>query len=235
MSAVFISIAFCGELIMENFITLFIECLPALLQGLKMTLIMAGASLFFAFWLGLLLAIMSLSSIKILRVIYTVYVYIIRGIPVMIFGLFLFFGVGALLGIKFNPLIASIITLTVNASAYLAEIFRGGIKAVDKGQVEASRSLGFGYFKTMRLVVIPQAIKIMIPPIINQFITTLKDTSILSVISVRELTMNAQIIIARNYKPFEVYAFAALMYLVIIVALSLIANYVERRLQHEQH
>lgn len=219
---------------MENLIELFIQCLPSLAQGLKMTLIMAVSSLFFAFWLGLLLAIMSLSSFKILRLIYTVYVYIIRGIPVMIFGLFLFFGVGALLGIKFDPMIASIITLTVNASAYLAEIFRGGIKAVDKGQVEASRSLGLSYFKTMRLVVIPQAIKIMIPPIINQFISTLKDTSILSVISVRELTMNAQIIIARTYKPFEVYAFAALMYLVVIVALSLLANYVERKLQHEK-
>lgn len=219
---------------MDAFFELFWECLPSLLAGLKMTLIMAGASLFFAFWLGLVLAVMSLSGIKLLKAIYTVYVYIVRGIPVMIFGLFLFFGIGALLGIKFNPLIASIITLTVNASAYLAEIFRGGIKAVDKGQVEAARSLGFGYFKTMRLVVLPQAIKIMIPPIINQFITTLKDTSILSVISVRELTMNAQIIIARNYKPFEVYAFAAIIYLVIIVALSLLANYVERRMQYER-
>ncbi len=88
---------------------------------------------------------------------------------------------------KFNPLFAAIVTLTINASAYLAEIFRGGIQAVDRGQVEAARSLGLGYFKTLQKVVLPQAIKIMIPPIINQFITTLKDTSILSVISVREL------------------------------------------------
>ncbi|MGL5271374.1 MAG: amino acid ABC transporter permease, partial [Selenomonadaceae bacterium] len=113
------------------------------------------------------------------------------------------------------------------------EIFRGGIQAVDKGQVEAARSLGLGYFRTLYKVVLPQAIKIMIPPIINQFITTLKDTSILSVISVRELTMNSQIIIAKNYMPFEVYSFAAGIYLVVIIALSLFAKWVERRLQYD--
>lgn len=217
---------------MNDYLNLLIQCLPSLLDGLKTTIIMAGASLILAFILGLILAIFALSKIKVLEVFYTFYVYIVRGIPVMIFGLFLFFGVGALLNIKFNPLLASIITLTINASAYLAEIFRGGIKAVDVGQVEAARSLGLGYFRTMALVVIPQAVKIMIPPIINQFITTLKDTSILSVISVRELTMNSQIIIARNYRPFEVYSYAAAMYLILIVALSLLAKYVERRLQH---
>lgn len=217
---------------MNDYFNLLIQCLPSLLDGLKTTIIMAGASLILAFILGLILAIFALSKIKVLEAFYTFYVYIVRGIPVMIFGLFLFFGVGALLNIKFNPLLASIITLTINASAYLAEIFRGGIKAVDIGQVEAARSLGLGYFRTMALVVIPQAVKIMIPPIINQFITTLKDTSILSVISVRELTMNSQIIIARNYRPFEVYSYAAAMYLILIIALSLFAKYVERRLQH---
>ena len=151
----------------------------------------------------------------------------------MIFALFLFFGVGALLRVQFNPVFAAILTLTINASAYLAEIFRGGIQAVDRGQVEAARSLGMGYLKTLQKVVLPQAIKIMIPPIINQFITTLKDTSILSVISVRELTMNSQIIIAKNYMPFEVYSYAAFMYFVVIVALSLFAKWVERRLQHD--
>lgn len=218
---------------MNDWLTLFIQCFPSLLDGLKTTLIMAGASLFFAFILGIILAMMALSKIKILKTIYIVYVYIVRGIPVMICGLFLFFGVGALLDIKFNPLIASIITLTINASAYLAEIFRGGIKAINIGQFEAARSLGLSYFRAMKLIIIPQAIKIMIPPIINQFITTLKDTSILSVISVRELTMNSQIIIAQNYRPFEVYSYTAIMYLFIIVLLSILAKYVERRLNHE--
>jgi glutamine transport system permease protein len=218
---------------MQEYITLFLTCWPSLLNGLQSTIIIAAASLFFAFFIGIILAVMGLSHIKACQVIYNVYVYFVRGIPVMIFALFLFFGVGALLHVKFNPMFAAILTLTINASAYLAEIFRGGIQAVDQGQVEAARSLGLGYFRTLRLVVLPQAIKIMIPPIINQFITTLKDTSILSVISVRELTMNSQIIIAQNYMPFEVYSFAAIMYLIVIVALSLLAKWVERTLRYD--
>ena len=218
---------------MEQYLAVWAECWPSLFAGLEVTLIMAVTSLFCAFFLGIVLAVMGLSHIRALRAFYTLYLYVVRGVPVMIFALFLFFGVGALLHVKFNPLFAAIVTLTINASAYLAEIFRGGIQAVDVGQVEAARSLGLGYFKTLQKVVLPQAIKIMIPPIINQFITTLKDTSILSVISVRELTMNAQIIIARTYMPFEVYSFAALLYLVVIVGLSLLSKVVERRLQHD--
>lgn len=218
---------------MEQYLAVWAECWPSLFAGLEVTLIMAVTSLFCAFFLGIVLAVMGLSHIKALRAFYTLYLYIVRGVPVMIFALFLFFGVGALLHVKFNPLFAAIVTLTINASAYLAEIFRGGIQAVDVGQVEAARSLGLSYFKTLQKVVMPQAIKIMIPPIINQFITTLKDTSILSVISVRELTMNSQIIIARTYMPFEVYSFAALLYLVVIVGLSLLSKVVERRLKHD--
>ena len=218
---------------MEHYLSVWAESWSSLLAGLEITMVMAVCSLVFAFFLGIVLAVVGLSKFWLCRAIYNIYLYIVRGVPVMIFALFLFFGVGALLQIKFNPLLAAIITLTINASAYLAEIFRGGIEAVDKGQVEAARSLGLGYFKTLRKVVLPQANKIMIPPIINQFITTLKDTSILSVISVRELTMNSQIIIAKTYMPFEVYTLAALMYLVVIIALTLVAKYIERRLHHD--
>ena len=218
---------------MERYINLFIECWPSLLSGLEVTILIAVASLFFAFFIGIVLAVLGLSHYRLGKAFYHFYIHLVRGVPVMIFALFLFFGVGALLHLKFNPICAAIITLTINASAYLAEIFRGGIQAVDKGQVEAARSLGLGYFRTLYKVVLPQAIKIMIPPIINQFITTLKDTSILSVISVRELTMNSQIIIAKNYMPFEVYSFAAGIYLVVIIALSLFAKWVERRLQYD--
>lgn len=199
-----------------------------------MTIFLSVITLALSFFFGILFALMGLARNKFLRVFYNMYIYVVRAIPVMIFALFLFFGVGALLQIQFNPALAAIIVLTINATAYLAEIFRGGIMAVPKGQVEAARSLGLSYFKTLRRVVLPQAIKIMIPPIINQFISTIKDTSILIVISVRELTMNSQIIIARTYKPFEIYAFAALMYLVVIVALSLLAKYIEKRIQYDR-
>jgi len=214
---------------------LFRECFPSLLSGLYLTIIMAIASVFFAFIIGVVLGLFSISNSKALRSFSTAYIYAVRGVPLMILALFLYFGVSSILGIRFNPVVAAILSLTINASAYMAEIFRGGIQAIDVGQTEAARSLGLGYLKTMQKVILPQAIKIMIPAFLNQFITTLKDTSILSVISVRELTLNGQIIIARNYLPFEVYSYVAIMYLVIITGLSLLSKKLERKLSYDNH
>jgi len=206
--------------------------LPSLLSGLGVTIEIAVISLILAVILGIILGIFSISTSKILKTISTVYIYIVRGTPLMIQALFLFFGVGQALNIRFDPMAAAIITLTVNASAYMAEIFRGGIQAVDNGQMEAARSLGLGYYKAMRKVILPQAIKIMVPSILNQFIVTLKDTSILSVISIRELTLSGQIIIARNFQPMNMYAIVAAMYLIIITLLTLVSRYIERRLSY---
>lgn len=218
---------------MAHYFQLFQDCLPSLLSGLQITLIMAVSSIALAFILGVIIGLFSISHIRLLRALATIYIYVIRGIPLMILGLFLYFGVSAITGIRFDPLVASIIVLTINASAYMAEIFRAGIQAIDVGQTEAARSLGLGYLKTMKKVILPQAIKIMIPAFLNQFITTLKDTSILSVISVRELTLNGQIIIARNYLPFEVYSYVAIMYLIIITALSILSKKLERKLKYD--
>ena len=218
---------------MTHYFQLFQDCLPSLLSGLQITLIMAVSSIALAFILGVIIGLFSISHIKTLRALATIYIYVVRGIPLMILGLFLFFGVSAITGIRFDPLIASIIVLTINASAYMGEIFRAGIQAIDVGQAEAARSLGLGYLKTMKKVILPQAIKIMIPAFLNQFITTLKDTSILSVISVRELTLNGQIIIARNYLPFEVYSYVAIMYLIVITALSILSKKLERKLKYD--
>jgi len=208
------------------------DSLPSLLSGLGVTIEIAVISLILAVILGIILGIFSISTSKILKTISTVYIYIVRGTPLMIQALFLFFGVGQALNIRFDPMAAAIITLTVNASAYMAEIFRGGIQAVDNGQMEAARSLGLGYYKAMRKVILPQAIKIMVPSILNQFIVTLKDTSILSVISIRELTLSGQIIIARNFQPMNMYAIVAAMYLIIITLLTLVSRYIERRLSY---
>jgi len=205
------------------------DSLPSLLSGLSVTIELAVISLILAVILGIILGIFSISTSKILKGIATVYIYIIRGTPLMIQALFLYFGVGQALNIQFDPVVAGIITLTANASAYMAEIFRGGIQAIDVGQMEAARSLGLSYSKAMRKVILPQAVKIMIPSILNQFIVTLKDTSILTVISVRELTESGKIIIARNYKSLEMYAILACMYFIIITALTLVSSYVERR------
>lgn len=213
-------------------ISLIQDSLPSLLSGLLVTVEIAVISLILAVILGIILGIFSISKVKILKSIATVYIYIIRGTPLMIQALFLFFGVGQALSIKFDPMIAAIITLTINASAYMAEIFRAGIQAVDNGQMEAARCLGLSYTKAMKKVILPQAIKIMIPSIINQFIVTIKDTSILSVISIRELTLSGQIIIARNFKPLQMYAIMAAMYFILITLLTIASGYIERRLSY---
>lgn len=208
------------------------DSLPSLLSGLWVTIEIAVISLILAVILGIILGIFSISTSKILKGIATVYIYIVRGTPLMVQALFLFFGVGQALNIRFDPMVAGIMTLTVNASAYMAEIFRGGIQAVDHGQMEAARSLGLSYSKAMIKVILPQAVKIMIPSILNQFIVTLKDTSILTVISIRELTSSGQIIIARNFKSLEMYAIIACMYFILITVLTLVSSYIERKISY---
>lgn len=208
------------------------DSLPSLLSGLWVTIEIAVISLILAVIFGIILGIFSISTSKILKGIATVYIYIVRGTPLMVQALFLFFGVGQALNIRFDPVVAGILTLTVNATAYMAEIFRGGIQAVDHGQMEAARSLGLSYSKAMRKVILPQAVKIMIPSILNQFIVTLKDTSILTVISIRELTSAGQIIIARNFKSLEMYAIVACMYFIIITLLTLASRYIERKISY---
>lgn len=208
--------------------------LPSLTSGILVTIKISVISLFLAVILGIIFGIFSISKSKVLKGISTVYLYIIRGTPLMVQALFIYFGIAPLIAKRSDPIVCAIIALTLNAGAYMSEIFRAGIQAVDSGQMEASRSLGLSYLTTMRKVILPQAVKVMIPSIINQFIVTIKDTSILSVISIRELTASGQIIVARNFKPMETYAIVAMMYFILITALSLLSMYVERRL-HRGH
>lgn len=210
---------------------MFVKYLPRLMGGLRLTIIIAIFGILIAVVLGILLCILSISGNRILTKIANLYITIIRGIPLMILALFLYFGV-----IK-NALpleVSASLILGLNASAYMAEIFRAGIQAIDFGQMEAARSLGLSYLQTMHKIVLPQAIKIMIPSLMNQFITSLKDTAILSAISVNELTMCAKTIIARNYKAFEVYSYAAIIYIILITALTILSKYVERRLAYDK-
>ena len=135
---------------------------------------------------------------------------------------------------KFTALTAGIITLSLNAGAYLAEIFRGGIMAVPKGQTEAARSLGLSQGQAMRKVVLPQAVKFSIPSLVNQFIITIKDTSILSAIGMAELVNKAKTYVGSTYTFFETYLVVAAMYLVIISILMIISNYIEKKLKYER-
>ena len=213
-----------------TFTEILIESLPRLMSGLWVTVQLTVISLIFAIVLGMITCFFKISKFKILRAIATVYVDIIRGTPLMVQAFFLYFGLTKALGFTMTNFVAGIIVLTLNAGAYLSEIFRGGINAVNKGQMEAARSLGLPYHKAMLKVILPQAVRIVIPSVVNQFIITLKDTSIISVLGTPELMKVSTIIVSRNFKGFEVYGITAILYFVVIFILTKISRIVERRL-----
>ena len=207
-----------------------------LLQSLGQTLLLTLLSLIFAFIIGLIFGLMNVSKSKILNCIGTIYVDGIRGVPLIVLAYFIYFGIPAAVkaigftDFKLTALVAGTISLSMNAGAYMAEIFRAGIQSVDKGQMEAARSLGLSYGKSMRKVILPQAIRTMIPSIINQFIISLKDTSILSVIGFPELTKAGNIIVDNTFKALQVWGIVAVMYMVVIITLSRVAKRIERRI-----
>lgn len=204
---------------------------PLLLKGLENTIIIAIGGVALGVVLGIILCIMSISKNIVLRAIASFYIVVVRGIPLMILALFLYFGV---IKSALPVLTSAIIILGINSSAFVSEVFRGGIQAIDVGQMEAARSLGLNGFQAMSRIILPQAFKIMIPSLMNQFIASLKDTSILSAISVSELTMQAKTIIARTYKPFEIYFFVLIMYVILITALTFVSKVVERKLSYDK-
>lgn len=207
-----------------------------MLRAMGQTLLLALCGLFFACIIGLVFGMMSVLKSKVCRAIAQIFVDIVRGVPMIVLAFFVFFGVPYffknVLGnnITLSALTAGTICLALNCGAYMAEIIRAGIQSVDKGQMEAARSLGLTYWKSMRKVVLPQAIRTMIPSIINQFIITLKDTSILSVIGFPELVNSAKNVVAITFKSFETWLIVGIMYLIIITALSKLAKVLERRL-----
>ena len=208
-----------------------------LLRAMGQTLLLALCGLFFACIIGLIVGIMSVIKNRVCRVIAAVFVDVIRGVPMIVLAYFVFFGVPYLFntimgigGVTLTALQAGTICLALNCGAYMAEIIRAGIESVDRGQMEAARSLGMPYWRSMQRVVLPQAIRTMIPSIINQFIITLKDTSILSVIGFPELVNTAKNVVANTFMSFQTWAIVAVMYLIVITALSRVAKMLERRM-----
>jgi len=200
-----------------------------LLTGLGKTIALALISFALALVVGVIFGLFSVAPIKGLRVFASIYVDIIRGIPMMVLAFFIFFGLSDAIGVTIPDFAAGVITLTLNASAYISEIVRGGINAVPKGQMEASRSLGLSYLRTMQKIILPQAIRIMIPSFVNQFVISLKDTTIISVIGVVELLQTGKIIVARTMQSTYVYLIIAIMYLIVITALTKFAKVLEKK------
>lgn len=211
-----------------------------LTRAMGQTLLLALWGLFFGCILGIIFGLSSVVENRVSNIIAKIYVNLIRGVPMIVLAFFVFYGVPygirTILGLRYTltALQAGTICLALNCGAYMSEIIRAGIQSIDTGQMEAARSLGLSYWRSMFRVVLPQAIKNMIPSIVNQFIITLKDTSILSVIGFPELVNKAQNVIAITFKSFQTWAIVAVMYLIVILLLQQLALALERRLHRDR-
>jgi glutamine transport system permease protein len=207
-----------------------LETFPLLLSGVKLTIIITIGGLLFGFVLGVATGLMKLSRSLPVRKLAGTYVEAIRGTPLIVQVMFLYFGVPMAVGMRIRPMTAGIIAIAVNSGAYIAEIVRGAVQSIDPGQIEAGRSIGLTRTQTMRYIIWPQAFRRMIPPLGNQFIISLKDTSLLVVIGVAELTRVGQEIIAVNFRAFEVWLTVGVVYLMMTLTIARLLRLAEDRL-----
>lgn len=227
---------------MGEFFTSFIDVIPKLIPGAGTTLLLTICGVGFGTIIGVFMALMKMGHNRILRGIANVYIECLRGTPLYV-QIFLFhFGVASIIGelffdgkFAFPIMVTGIVVLSLNSGAYVAEIFRGGIQGVDKGQVEAARSLGMTQKQAMRLVILPQAVKLVIPPMGNEFVMLLKDTSLLAAIGLSEIMKRGQIYTSVHFEPFPTYVAVALVYLVLTLSITRLVNWYERRLATDNH
>lgn len=204
------------------------------LTGLQYTLLLAVLGVFFGFVLGIIVSLLRMSKWRVLRFIATAWVEFLRGTPMLVQLFLIHYGLPEF-GLNFTPIQSGAITLTINSSAYLAEIFRAGIQNVDRGQVEAARSLGMRQGMTMRYIVLPQALKNVLPAIGNEFITIIKESSIVSMIGVADLLFQARSITTITYEGLSPLIVIAVMYFVMTFTLSKLLGLFERRLNTDDH
>ncbi|MBV7276962.1 amino acid ABC transporter permease [Clostridium sp. PL3] len=200
------------------------------INGVKYTIFLAFFAVLIGVVLGIFLALMRLSKKKILNVIAAAYIEFIRGTPILVQLYIVFYGLPHV-GVNLPDFIAGIVALSVNSGAYVAEIIRAGIQAVDKGQMEAARSIGMTQGMAMRYIIIPQAIKNILPALGNEFITVIKESSIASIIGIHELMYNADTVRGNIFKPFEPLIAAAILYFLMTFTLSKIVGSFERRMK----
>ncbi|WP_411682637.1 amino acid ABC transporter permease [Clostridium thailandense] len=200
------------------------------INGVKYTIFLAFFAVLIGVVLGIFLALMRLSKKKILNVIAAAYIEFIRGTPILVQLYIVFYGLPHV-GVNLPDFIAGIVALSVNSGAYVAEIIRAGIQAVDKGQMEAARSIGMTQGMAMRYIIIPQAIKNILPALGNEFITVIKESSIASIIGIHELMYNADTVRGNIFKPFEPLIVAAILYFLMTFTLSKIVGSFERRMK----
>lgn len=199
-------------------------------KGIGYTLLLSALGVLFGFIIGLFISLLRMTNIRIVKWLGTTYVEVLRGTPMLVQLMIIHYGLALTLGINFSPLQSGIITLSINSSAYLAEIFRAGIQGVDRGQMEAARSLGMRRGTAMRHIILPQAFKAVLPAIGNEFITIIKESSIISVIGMVDIMYQAGVVKNITYQGLSPFIIAAAIYFVLTFTLSKILNRVERKL-----
>ena len=207
--------------------------LKFLLSGLTTTIYISLVSIIISMILGLIVAIPSLAKNKLLTYVNIGYVEIVRAVPLLVLILWIYYGLPIMTGISFSPFVSGIIALAISESAFQAEIFRAGINSIKKAQWEAGSSLGLNFFKRLRLVILPQAIKNILPAIGNQFVYVLKMSSLVSIIGIGDLTRKANELVVTTYRPLEIYTFLILEYLVLILIVSFFVRKLEKNLKKD--
>ncbi|PPR45264.1 MAG: Arginine transport system permease protein ArtQ [Alphaproteobacteria bacterium MarineAlpha5_Bin8] len=205
--------------------------LQFLLSGLSITVLISIFSIFFSLILGFLISLLSLSNYKIFKWTNTIYIEIFRSIPLLVLLLWVYYGLPVLFGISFGPFIAGIISLSLSDSAFEAEIFRAGLQSVSKGQKDAGKSIGLNKFQEMRFIIFPQALRIILPAIGNQFVYVLKMSSLVSILGLADLTRKANELVVSVYRPLEIYSFLVLEYLILILIISFLVRKLEQKLK----
>jgi|TARA_B110000238_G_C15999005_1_gene383566 His/Glu/Gln/Arg/opine family amino acid ABC transporter permease subunit len=206
-----------------------------LLSGLTTTIFISVISIIISMILGFIIAIPSLAKSKFLTYINISYVEIVRAIPLLVLILWIYYGLPIMTGISFSPFVSGIIALAISESAFQAEIFRAGINSIKKAQWEAGSSLGLNFFKRLRLVILPQAIKNILPALGNQFVYVLKMSSLVSIIGIGDLTRKANELVVSTYRPLEIYTFLILEYLILILIVSFFVRKLERKLKQDSN
>ena len=207
--------------------------LKFLLSGMGVTIYISVISIIISMILGFIVAIPSLAKNKFLTYINIGYVEIVRAIPLLVLILWIYYGLPIMTGLSFSPFVSGIIALAISESAFQAEIFRAGINSIKKSQWEAGSSLGLTFYKRLRLVILPQAIKNILPALGNQFVYVLKMSSLVSIIGIADLTRKANELVVSTYRPLEIYTFLILEYLILILIVSYLIRKLEKRLKKD--
>lgn len=205
------------------------QSLPYLIQGALITIEITLMAVGIGFFIGLFAGIARICRIKVLRIIATIYADCIRGTPLLVQIFLIYFALPMLIHTQINPFVAAVTACAINSGAYVSEIFRAGIQAIDQGQFEAGRSLGLSWWQTMYYIILPQAFHNILPPLGNEFITMLKDSSLVSVIGFEELTRRGQLIIAQTYASFEIWMTVAALYLIMTLAIAKFVSFMEHK------